>query len=133
MGATFCCDEQASLCGDFSCCGAPALGAQASVVVAHGLSCPKACGIFPGHRLIPCPLYGQADSQPQDYQGSLNHIFFIHSSVDGHLGCFHILAIVNNDAVNTGMHVSFELGFIFVCFVYISLGVELLDHMVALF
>ena len=23
------------------------------------------------------------------------HIFFIHSSVDGHLGCFHVLAIVN--------------------------------------
>ena len=45
------------------------------------------------------------------------------SSVDGHLGCFHILAIENNDAVNIGMHVSFELGFIFVCFVYIYLGV----------
>ena len=37
------------------------------------------------------------------------HIFFIHSSVDGHLGCFHVLAIVNSAAVSTGMDISFQL------------------------
>ena len=31
--------------------------------------------------------------------------FFIYSSVDGHLGCFHILAIVNIAAMNNGIHV----------------------------
>ena len=35
------------------------------------------------------------------------HNFFSHSSVHGHLGCFHVLAIVNSVAVNTGVHVSF--------------------------
>ena len=37
------------------------------------------------------------------------HNFFIHSSVDGHLGCYHVLAIVNSAAVNNGIHVSFSI------------------------
>ena len=35
------------------------------------------------------------------------HIFFIHSSVHGHLGYFHVLAIVNRDAMNIVVYDSF--------------------------
>ena len=43
-GATLCCGAQASQCGGFSCCRAGALGARASVVVAHELSCSRHVG-----------------------------------------------------------------------------------------
>ena len=37
------------------------------------------------------------------------HILFMHSSSDKHLGYFHVLAIVNSDAVNTEMHMSLSI------------------------
>ena len=37
------------------------------------------------------------------------HNFFVHLSVDVHLGCFHVLAIVNSAAMNNGIHVSFSI------------------------
>ena len=41
-----------------------------SVIVAHGLSCSVACGIFPDQGSNPGPLHWQADSQPLRHQGS---------------------------------------------------------------
>ena len=35
--------------------------------------------------------------------------FFIHSSVDEHLGCFYILAIINKAAMNIAVHISFQI------------------------
>ena len=44
------------------------------------------------------------------------HIF-IHSFLDGHLGCFHVLVIFSSAALNIGVHVSFQVR-IFVLFEY---------------
>ena len=48
-----------------------------SVVVAHGLSCSTACGIFPDQGSNPCPRHWQADSQPLRHQGSPQNWFLI--------------------------------------------------------
>ena len=57
--------------------------------------------------------------------------FFIHLSIDGYLGYFCVLAIVDNAALNTGVQISFQVN-VFISFGYIP-EVELLNHTVVLF
>ena len=57
------------------------------------------------------------------------HGFFTHSPVNGHLGCFHALAIVTSAAVNIGVHVTFFN----YDFLRVHAYVGLLGHMVVLF
>ena len=60
------------------------------------------------------------------------HIFIIHSSIDRYLGCFHILVIVENAAINRGVQVSFWYP-VFIFFGYVPKSGILPDHMVVLF
>ena len=54
-----------------------------------------------------------------------HRIFFIHSSADGPLGCFRVLAVVNSAAGNIGVPVSFQVE----VFLDMCPEVRLLDHM----
>ena len=57
-------------CAGFSLRWLLLLQSAGSVVVAHGLSCSAACGIFPDQGMNPCPPHWQADSQPLRHQGN---------------------------------------------------------------
>ena len=61
------------------------LSSTGSVVVAHGLGCPEARGIFPNQESNQCPLLSQEVSLPLSHQGSpatLNNCLFFQSRAE---------------------------------------------------
>ena len=56
------------------------------------------------------------------------HILFIHLPLDEHLGCIHFLAVMNNAALNTVVHI-FVWTYV-CCSIDPYLGVEILGHMI---
>ena len=57
------------------------------------------------------------------------HVFFTHSSSDGHLGRSHVLAVVNSAALYIWVHAFYQI----IIFLAICPGVGLQDHMTTLF
>ena len=55
-----------------------------------------------------------------------------HASVDGYFSCFHLLAVVNNAAMNMGLQISFPDSFVFNYFGNIP-EMQMLNLMVILF
>ena len=100
-GAPLHCGVRASHCKVFSCRQAQALGAQAwvvaarglsdcgtgSVAVAHRLRCCAPCRIFKNQGSNPCPLHWQVDSYPLHHQGSPAPVF-----------CFYVLCFFGHKA-----------------------------------
>ena len=75
----------------------------------------------------------ETDTTEVTEQYSIVHMYhiFIHSSFVGPLGCFHVLAVVNSAAMNTGVRAAFRSR-VFIFSRYMP-GVELQDHTIVLF
>ena len=51
----------------------------------------------------------------------MHHIFFTHAFVDGHLGCYYVLAILNSAALNIRVNTNFSYCIFFNEVIYVSL------------
>ena len=76
-------------------------------------ACELTCSMWdlvPWPGIESCPLHWELGVLATGPSGKvLSHIFAVHSSVDGHLSCFHALAIINSAAVKIELHVSFQI------------------------
>ena len=75
------------------------------ILFIHFFSCVNVC-LWIGRNIV---WTHQNQNGSQTPNPANEHNFFIHSSVDRYLDCFHVLAIVNSASVNIGIHVSFSV------------------------
>ena len=95
-----------SRCAGFSSCGSRALECS-SVVVAHGLRCSAACGIFPDQGLNPCPLHWQVDSYPLRHQESPSSSSFFFFSISIGVWLLYNVVLVSSAQQNeSAIHIS---------------------------
>ena len=88
-------------------CGAQAPDAQAQQLWLTGPAAPRHVGSSQTRvrTHVPCT----SRQTPNHCATREAPPFFLNMSVVGHLGCFHVLAIVNSAAMNIGVHVSFQI------------------------
>ena len=105
-------------------------GTRASVVVACGLSCSTAYGIFPDQGTNLCPRHGQVDSQPLGHQGSPARDFcglilysatVLISLMSSLHGIFRILHVIIS-CLQTLTALLFHFGFLFSLFLLIAMA-----------
>ena len=79
------------------------------------------------HIVTKIPFLFMADNIPL----YIYHILFIFPSIDSHLGCFNILAVMNKAAMNMECKCPFKILILLPLVIYPEM--VLLDHMVILF
>ena len=85
------------------------------------------CGIYSAFKYSFDEFVGEKVVSPFYSSAIFYHSFLIHSSADGYLGCFHVLAFINNAAMNIRVHMSLSILVSLVCMPSSGIAGSLVD------